>query len=435
MAEAKVTEKNKNMGGKPTGWPRPAPKLAKSLGLNKIRMGILIGLALGGIFGGYLLGRYVNPAPPPAPPAPAQSQAPAAAPAPAPAAPIADQNAAQAPVKSEPNGDTHFYEQRLPRDIVVEKEGVITRTALPEPGKSLDTGGADVTAPEPAKPAAAKDDTKPTQPKPAPKETASLPPAHLVRAIPDYDSHHSGTADAPAWRKNAVAVAWSDKPKIVIVIDDLGLDRPRTRRTIALPGPLTLSFLAYAEELPSQTAKGRAAGHELMMHVPMEPGAGNVDPGPNVLLTGMPSDEVLKSLKWNLDQMHGYVGINNHMGSKFTSDKDGMQVVVKELKKRGLLFLDSLTSGHSVAHDVARDAGIPFAIRNVFLDHDDDEAAIKRQLAQVERVSRETGLAIAIGHPREKTLNVLEAWLKTLDRKGFQLVPISSVVRVANRAG
>ena len=200
---------------------------------------------------------------------------------------------------------------------------------------------------------------------------------------------------------------------------------------MALPGPLTLSFLAYADDLAHQTQNAHAAGHELMLHVPMEPGAGNIDPGPNVLLTGMSKDELLKSLRWNLDQMQGYVGINNHMGSRFTADSDAMQIVVGELRRRGLLFLDSVTSGKSVAHNMARDAGIPFAIRNVFLDHDDDEAAIRRQLNQVERIARQTGLAIAIGHPREKTLNVLDTWLKSVAGKGFQLVPVSAVARVA----
>ncbi len=415
--------------GKPTGWPRPASKVGASIGLNKARMGILIVLAFAGIFGGYFAGRYLRPAQPPAT-TPAASQ---------PAATEPVQPAAQPvqPAQAKPAGDglPDRYEQQLPRNIVVERDGVLTRLALPEPGKSLDVGGAP--ALEAAKPAEAAPQqpetpvkTAPVQPKPAPKEVASAPAAKMLRAIEAYDRDHKDLADAPTWRKNAVAVKWSSKPKVVIVIDDLGLDRPHTRRTITLPGPLTLSFLAYADELATQAGKGKAAGHELMLHVPMEPGAGNVDPGPNVLLTGMPTDELLKSVRWNLDQLTGYVGVNNHMGSRFTSDADGMKVVAAELKKRGLLFLDSLTSGRSVAHDAARDAGIPFAIRNVFLDHEDDEAAIRRQLAQVERVARETGLAIAIGHPREKTLNVLEGWLKSLDGKGLQLVPISAVARI-----
>ena len=417
---------------KPTGWPRPGPKIGKPFGLNRLRMGILIGLALGGTFGGYYVGRFVRPAPPPATVAADQKPAPVG---------IAG--------TATDNGQPHAYEQQLPRNIVVEQNGVLVRLALPEPGKTLDFGVNDT--PDEAKPEVAKNPASPAAVEPAtdqppagmassstggkptaksapPLEVASRPAARLVRAI---EQTQTGADAPPPWLRYVMPVTWSDKPKIVIVIDDLGLDRPRTRRTMALPGPLTLSFLAYADDLAQQTQKAHAAGHELMLHVPMEPGAGNIDPGPNVLLSGMSKDELLKSLRWNLDQMQGYVGINNHMGSRFTADSDAMQIVVGELRQRGLLFLDSVTSGKSVAHNIARDAGIPFAIRNVFLDHDDDEAAIRRQLNQVERIARQTGLAIAIGHPREKTLNVLDTWLKSVAGKGFQLVPVSSVARVA----
>jgi len=139
---------------------------------------------------------------------------------------------------------------------------------------------------------------------------------------------------------------------------------------------------------------------------------------------------LLKSINWNLDQTDKVVGINNHMGSRFTSDLEGMQTVTEVLNERGLLFLDSVTSGSSVAHTAAEDAGIPFAVRNVFLDHEDDLASIKRQLRATESVAKRTGVAIAIGHPRDKTLEALGEWLPTLSERGFQLVPISAVVKI-----
>jgi len=219
------------------------------------------------------------------------------------------------------------------------------------------------------------------------------------------------------------------KPRIVIVIDDLGIDKPRTARTIKLPGPLTLSFLTYASGLGKQTRDAKAAGHELLLHIPMEPGSPDVDPGPNVLLTGIPKPELLASLKWNLEQFSGYVGVNNHMGSRFTSDLAGVKTVMEELEKRGLLFLDSVTSGKSVARKAARETGVRFASRNVFLDHQDDKVGIEHRLAEVERLARRNGLAVAIGHPREKTLLALGPWLKGLEAKGFRLVPLSHVVR------
>ena len=188
--------------------------------------------------------------------------------------------------------------------------------------------------------------------------------------------------------------------------------------------------MAYAEDLMQQTQKARAKGHELMLHVPMEPSSSSINPGLNVLLSGMPEDELLKNITWSLDQMTGYVGINNHMGSRFTSDRASMKIVVSALKAQGYMFLDSVTSSKTVAHDIARQGGIPYAVRNVFLDHKDDLAAIKTQLRRTEQIAKRTGVAIAIGHPRDNTIEALREWLPDLNERGFQLVPISAVVRI-----
>jgi polysaccharide deacetylase 2 family uncharacterized protein YibQ len=110
-----------------------------------------------------------------------------------------------------------------------------------------------------------------------------------------------------------------------------------------------------------------------------------------------------------------------------------MQIVIGELKLRGLMFLDSRTGGKTVGGRLARLAGVPYAERNVFLDHDDDVEKIKSQLKAVERLARRRGSAIAIGHPRDATLQVLEEWLPSVVEKGFQLVPISWLARITRR--
>ena len=219
---------------------------------------------------------------------------------------------------------------------------------------------------------------------------------------------------------------------IAIVIDDLGLDRKRSSRMVELPGPLTLSFLTYADDLAQQTRAARQAGHELMLHVGMEPVSKTVDPGPNVLLTGEkprrdPTTPALGARPLSRDSS----GVNNHMGSKFTEDRDAMAVVLGELKKRGLLFLDSRTSAHSVGAGLAHEMGVPAVARNVFLDNDNDVAKVKARLAEVERIARRTGAAVAIGHPRDATLAALGEWLPALKDKGLVLVPLTAVVRAA----
>jgi uncharacterized protein len=233
----------------------------------------------------------------------------------------------------------------------------------------------------------------------------------------------------PAWLRFAVpASPGAGRPLVAIVLDDLGLDRARTAAAIRLPGPVTLSFMTYANDLAEQTAEARRVGHELLLHVPMEAVDRREDPGPHALYTSLPREEIVERLRWGLDRFAGYVGINNHMGSKFTADTQAMAPVIAELHARGLLFLDSRTTPRSVGFRLAAADGIPRAARDVFLDDDLALGAITRQLAQVEAVASRNGSAIAIGHAHDTTLAALRAWLPTLAGKGLVLVPLSAVV-------
>ncbi len=253
-------------------------------------------------------------------------------------------------------------------------------------------------------------------------ESAALPPAF---------SSDQGLAEPAAWQLHAVAtVPETGRPMVAIVLDDIGVNRRNARRAIGLPGPLTLAFMTYAEGLPDMTAAARAAGHELMLHVPMQPRNPAIDPGPNVLAQGLPAAELAQRLAWGLDRFEGYVGINNHMGSSFTASPEGMAMVMAELKARGLLFLDSLTAKESVAGSLARRAGVPFAERDVFLDNEPkNRLAIERQLALLEQIARDRGYAVGIGHPHPATVEALMAWIPEMRARGFDLVPISAVVR------
>jgi polysaccharide deacetylase 2 family uncharacterized protein YibQ len=275
-------------------------------------------------------------------------------------------------------------------------------------------------APQPIGPAA-----RPVPPHPAnpakPVEKASFP---LPLPAPP------ATQAPPSWLRFAVpAPPAGDRPLVAIVIDDLGLDRRRTAAVIALPGPLTLSFMTYAQDLPDQAGTGRRAGDELLLHVPMEPIDRAENPGPHALLVAMSADEILAQLRWGLDRFTGFVGVNNHMGSKFTADARGMAVVMTELHQRGLMFLDSKTTAISAGMREAAANGVPHAARDVFLDDDLSRAVIDRQLARVESVARQNGSAIAIGHGHDPTIAALRNWLPSLRKKGFALVPLSAVVR------
>jgi polysaccharide deacetylase 2 family uncharacterized protein YibQ len=260
---------------------------------------------------------------------------------------------------------------------------------------------------------------KPVSSAKPPQEAALRPPPPLAP-----------TAVKPAWLRYAVPVPpTGSRPLVAIVFDDLGLDRARTAEAIRLRGPLTMSFMTYAIDLAEQTDAARRAGHELFLHVPMEAVDRHADPGPHGLFTTLSRDENLARLRWGLGRVAGFVGINNHMGSKFTADAHSMMPVMEELRARGLVFLDSRTSPSSAGIRLAVAYGVPHAARDVFLDDDQTPAAIAKQLARIEQVARQHGSAIAIGHPRDTTVAALKAWLPLLGEKGLALVPVSTVVR------
>jgi polysaccharide deacetylase 2 family uncharacterized protein YibQ len=234
------------------------------------------------------------------------------------------------------------------------------------------------------------------------------------------------------WRRNALPFRdLNSKPLIAIVIDDVGIDRPHSKRAWELPGPMTMSFLPYARDLREQAKAARAHGHELMLHLPMEP-SGRNDPGPNALLVSLSESDLKQRVTTALDSFDGYVGVNNHMGSRFTADRAGMETALRQLKARGLLFLDSRTTPQSVGDQVAQELGVPSVARHVFLDDVDSLAAVRAKLAETEAIARRQGFVVAIGHPHEATIQALAEWLPTVAGKGLALAPLSAVLRKRN---
>lgn len=275
--------------------------------------------------------------------------------------------------------------------------------------------------------------TKAVEPAKQPEPTAQVATAAAVpqvAALPakppvaDRDS-------LPAWQRYAAAADMSGGgPFIAIVLDDLGIDVRRSNRAVALPAPITLAYLPYAEGLEGQTAAARGAGHELLVHIPMQPHGEDADPGPNALDMRLGAIEVLSRLDWDLARFSGYVGINNHMGSLFTESEEGMRLVAEGLRDRGLMFLDSLTSPKSVGASTVASYGVPTTVRDVFLDNTDSQEEVAMRLEQTEKVARKAGTAIAIGHPRDNTLAVLEEWIPKARAAGFTLVPLTAVLDV-----
>ena len=259
--------------------------------------------------------------------------------------------------------------------------------------------------------------------KPVPRPAIAAPAPLLIPPMADHTPE-----EQPAWKKFAVPVTVPEgMPTVTIIIDDLGEDRAHTKEIIALPGPLTAAFLPYPAKVAEQVAEARKAGHEIMVHMPMEAEEADLDPGAYVLRSSMIPDSFEKVLEKNLAAFGGYVGINNHMGSRLTQDPAAMWIVMAHLYDHGLLFVDSRTIASSVAEDVAADYGVPHAARNVFLDNDPDVESVMKNLRTLEYLAIKKGHAIAIGHPKRATIDALKQWLPTLEGKRMMLVPASAV--------
>jgi polysaccharide deacetylase 2 family uncharacterized protein YibQ len=242
----------------------------------------------------------------------------------------------------------------------------------------------------------------------------------------------SQTSPLATWRRNAVPFGdLNARPLVAIVIDDVGIDRPHSKRAWELPGPLTMSFLPYAKDLREQATAARARGQELMLHLPMEP-MGRADPGPGALLVSLSEAELKQRVTTALDSFDGYVGVNNHMGSRFTANKPGMETALKLFKSRGLMYLDSRTSAQTVGEQTAQELGVPTMPRNVFLDDDEAPDAVRHKLAETEAIARRQGFVVAIGHPHQVTLQALAEWLPGLAAKGLVLAPATAVLRKRN---
>jgi hypothetical protein len=220
-------------------------------------------------------------------------------------------------------------------------------------------------------------------------------------------------------------------PMVSIVIDDLGNHPREDRRALALPAPVAAAILPHTAFSQSLADEARRAGKEVLLHLPMDPEAdpgldtGN-EAGPGRLEMHMSGPEIAAMLLYDLQTVPHAVGVNNHMGSRLTQSTAAMSALMQALRKRGnLFFLDSRTSPHSVAARVAVELDVPALERDVFLDSERGDEAVRHALSRLERLLLVRGHAIAIGHPYPETLAALERWLPAAAARGIRVVPLS----------
>ena len=220
-------------------------------------------------------------------------------------------------------------------------------------------------------------------------------------------------------------------PRVAIVVGGLGIGSAATADALSkLPGPVTLAFAPYGSNLSELAGRARSEGHEILVQAPMEPfDYPDNDPGPQTLLTALDATANIDRLQWVMSRFQGYVGIANTMGARFTSAEPALAPVLREVAKRGLLYLDDGSSPRSVAREIAAANNLAFAKADAVIDAVPTAADIDRALGRLETMARERGIVVGVAGALPVTIERIAKWAKAAEGRGVQLIPISAVAK------
>ena len=252
---------------------------------------------------------------------------------------------------------------------------------------------------------------------------------HKQIIFEEPDLQHAENPDVNNSGKDTsmLSAALNHKPRIAIIIDDMGFHHKIGDELLALDLNLSFSFLPHAPFTLEQEEKAYQLGRDILVHLPMEASDPKWDPGPGGLYLSASTDELTDISRKNIDAVPHAIGANNHMGSKLSRNRQAMHTVLAELKRRGLFFVDSVTTGSSIGMDEARKMGIKTNRRNVFLDNVQQQKEICNQLNELTTLAGQRGYAIGIGHPHQATLDALRKCRKKL-LETVQIVPVHELV-------
>lgn len=311
-----------------------------------------------------------------------------------------------------------------PRSLPADRKQPPQRTPFPAAAPRIPAKEPEIKTPAPAVAARSAG----TEAVPAPKPQPQAPPATPAapeRDAADPNSLHAALPSLPPERPPL-----KKPPRVAIIIDDVGYDRPLAEKFIGLNAAITLAILPHSPHQQAIARSAHAQGTEIMLHLPMEPiEYPEINPGPGSLLTSMSPDELLQVLEENLQAVPHVQGVNNHMGSKLTTHSEQIYQVFSLLKRRGLFFVDSRTTEATICQPSARLLQIPFAQRDVFIDHIQDPAFIRKQIGELVRLAHHKGEALGIAHPHPTTYTIFKEALPEL-RRQVDLVPASRLARV-----
>ncbi|VFQ43585.1 divergent polysaccharide deacetylase family protein [Desulfoluna butyratoxydans] len=265
-------------------------------------------------------------------------------------------------------------------------------------------------------------------PRMVPQKHAAVRKSDLATIPPQYEVFEKHAV--PDREERPVVPPAPHKPTLVLIIDDIGYSESAAYDLMALDSNITLSILPGSPHGKDIAGAARKKGMELMLHQPMEPNEyPRVDPGPGALFEAMDPDQLLQTLEANLTAYPGVKGVNNHMGSRLTSLSPQMYQVMTLLKQKGLYFIDSRTSSKTVSRSAARLMQVPFAERDVFLDHVQSREAVVRQVKKMLAIAEKHGSAVGIGHPHKVTCTVLAEMMPEIHRRVTLVRPSALVAQ------
>jgi polysaccharide deacetylase 2 family uncharacterized protein YibQ len=220
-----------------------------------------------------------------------------------------------------------------------------------------------------------------------------------------------------------------DAPLVAIIVGGLGISASATADAFTkLPAPVTFALAPYGADLEKLAERGRAGKHEILLQVPMEPfDYPDNDPGPQTLLTSLTPEQNIDRLHWLMSRFQGYVGLISYMGARLSASEQGLSPVLRDVAKRGLIYVDDGSSSRSIASQLAGTQNLPFAKADVVLDTVPTTAEIDHALARLEMKARDSGSAVGYATAKPGTIARIAEWIKKAESKGIILVPITMV--------
>lgn len=224
------------------------------------------------------------------------------------------------------------------------------------------------------------------------------------------------------------AVRNPKQAQIALIIDDIGFSRFRARQFLSIGIPITFAVLPRLGPSREMALEIHENGHEVMLHQPMEPFNSRLNPGPGALYVGNRPERITAVVQENIAEIPNISGVNNHMGSRFTASAPDIQSALNAIKNSDLFFIDSLTSGRSVALKTARRLDMTTAGRNVFLDTVPEADAVYGQLLKLKRHADRFGQALGIGHPFTGTVRGIRRFVENPAHSGVAMVHVSRIL-------